>query len=101
LVNVRRLGFFLILLLFLLIAAVFAFNNPEPIAVDVGIVRFEGVSMSVAFIVCFAAGWLFGLVSAGMALLRMAAERRRLRRDLRLAETELSRLRSLPLQDAD
>ena len=36
-----------------------------------------------------------------MALIRMTRERRRLRRDLKLAEAEVSSLRSLPLQDAN
>jgi lipopolysaccharide assembly protein A len=100
-VTVQRVGYIILLLLFLLLAAVFAFNNPEPITVDAGFARFERVSMSLAFTVCFAVGWLFGLLSAGFGLLRIIRERRRLRRDLRLAEAELRSLRSLPLNDAD
>jgi len=98
---VRKLGLFLVLLLVVLIAAVFAWNNPGTLDVDIAFTRFEGVSIPIAFAVAFAVGWLAGLLSAGLAVVRMAAERRRLRRKLRLTEAEVSSLRSLPLQDAD
>ena len=97
----RKIGLFLTLLLVVLIAAVFAYNNPGSLDVDVAFTRFEDVSVPVAFSAVFAVGWLCGLVFAGAAVLRMAGERRRLRRKLRLAEAEVSSLRSLPLQDAD
>ena len=97
----RKIGIFFAFLLVVLIAAVFAWNNPGTLDVDIAFSRFENVSIPVAFAVAFAVGWLAGLISAGAAILRMAGERRRLRRKLRLAETEVSGLRSLPLQDAD
>ncbi len=97
----RRLALFLALFLVVLIAAVFAYNNPGSIAVDVAFTRFENVPIAFAFAVALAIGWLFGLLSAGAAVVRMASERRRLRRKLGLAEAEVSSLRSLPLHDAD
>ena len=97
----RKIGIFFVLLLVVLIAAVFAWNNPGTLDVDIAFTRFENVSVPLAFAVVFAVGWLVGLISAGAALVRMAGERRRLRRKLRLAEAEVSSLRSLPLQDAD
>lgn len=75
--------------------------NPEPISVDIGFKRLEAVPKVVAFAVAFAFGWLFGLLCAAGALLRMSRERTRLRREVRLAETEISGLRGLPLQDAN
>jgi uncharacterized membrane protein YciS (DUF1049 family) len=92
---------FLLIAAIVLLAAAFAYTNPGLITVDVGVARLEDVSMSLAFASAFGLGWLFGLACAALALLRMARERRRLRRDLRYAETELSTLRSLPLRDAD
>ena len=83
------------------IAALFAFNNPDRIAVDIGVARVEDVPASVAFTTAFALGWCFGVASTAFALLRMSAERRRLRKELRFAEAEARSLRSLPLQDAD
>jgi len=101
LATVRKIVLFLSLLLVALLAAVFAYNNPDTVALDIGFTRFENVSIALAFAVCFGLGWLFGLGTIGLALLRMAGERRRLRRDLKLAEAEVSSLRSLPLQDAN
>jgi uncharacterized integral membrane protein len=101
LATIRRLTYVVIAVLFILAAIIFAYGNPDPIAVDIGFARFENVSMTVAFVFAFGLGWLFGLVCAGAALLRMARERRDLRRDLRFAEAELSGLRALPLQDAN
>ena len=97
----RKIGLFFALLLLVLIAAVFAWNNPGTLDVDIALTRFENVSVPLAFAVAIAVGWLAGLVSAGAAVVRMAGERRQLRRKLRLAEAEVSSLRSLPLQDAD
>lgn len=85
----------------MLLTAVFAYNNPERIAIDLGVVRLDGVPVPLAFAVSLAIGWMFGLLSAATALLRMSAERRRLRKELRLAEAEVKSLRSLPLHDAD
>lgn len=95
-VILRRALFVIALALVVLAAAVFAYTNPEPIDVDVGLVRFEGVSMAIVFAIVFACGWLLGLLSAGIALWRSGAEKRRLRRDLEYAESELRTLRKLP-----
>jgi hypothetical protein len=89
------------LIVCVLLAAVFAYGNPQPIDVDLGFAKLEGVSMAAAFAVAFGCGWLFGLLSAGLALLRNAGEKRRLRKDLRYLETELSALRSAPANNAD
>jgi len=45
--------------------------------------------MAVAFAVTLILGWLFGVLSAGMALWRSAGEKRRLKQDLKYAEAEL------------
>lgn len=82
-------------------AALFAFNNPGRIDVDIGVALLEDVPASIAFAVAFAFGWLFGMLSAGFAVLKLSADRRRLRRELRMTEAEADSLRSLPLADAD
>lgn len=97
----RRILYFTVLALLVLLAAVFAYTNPGSIEIDIGFMRLEDVAMSTAFTVAFALGWLFGVLCAGLALAKMAAERRRMRRHLRLAEAEVSSLRSLPRDDAD
>jgi hypothetical protein len=73
----------------LLLAGVFAYSNPQPIDVDIGLVRFEQVSMAVAFALALALGWLLGLLSAALALWRSAGEKRRLKQALERAEAEL------------
>jgi len=93
---VRRVLFVSFLVLIVVLAAMFSYSNPEPIDIDVGIARFENVSMAIVFAAVFVSGWVFGLVSAGLALLKSGRERRRLRRDLQFAETELRSLRKLP-----
>jgi hypothetical protein len=89
LVTLRRLAFVAVLLVLMLLTGVFAYSNPNPVDIDVGLVRFEQVSMAGAFAVVLAVGWLFGLLSAGVALWRSAGEKRRLRQDLKYAEAEL------------
>jgi uncharacterized integral membrane protein len=100
LATLRRVVFAVLLLFFMLLAAVFAYSNPTPIDIDLGVIRLEQVPMALAFTVVFACGWVFGLLSVGFALLQTAREKRRLQKDLTYAESELTTLRRLPVQDA-
>jgi uncharacterized membrane protein YciS (DUF1049 family) len=99
-VTLRRIAFIVLLIVLMMLAAMFAYSNPQPIDVDIGLARIEQISMALAFAVVFICGWLFGLLTAALALWRNASEKRRLRKDLRYAEAELSTLRGAPLQDA-
>jgi hypothetical protein len=96
LVTLRRLAFVAVLVVLMLLTGVFAYSNPYPVDIDVGAVRFEQVSMAVAFAIVLAVGWLFGLLSAGIALWRSAGEKRRLRQDLKYAEAELRTRQTTP-----
>ena len=87
-VTLRRLVFVAVLLVLMLLTGVFAYSNPQPIDIDVGLMRFEQVSMAVAFAIVLVVGWLLGLLSAGIALWRAAGEKRRLKQDLQYAEAE-------------
>lgn len=98
--TLRRVLLAVVLVALAVLAAVFAYLNPETISVDIGLMRLEAVPKVVAFAGVFGLGWLFGLLCAATALLRMSRERHRLRREVRLAETEISSLRGLPLHDA-
>ena len=97
----RRLAIIVIAILFVLIAAVFAYGNPEPIDLDIGLMRLEDVSLTVVLALTFVAGAMFGGLFSALAMLRHMRERRLLRRELRRTEGELESLRSLPLPDAD
>jgi len=101
LTTLRKIALILGLVIAVVLALVFAYNNPQRIAIDLGFMRLDDVPAPLAFAVCLAIGWLFGLLSASAAVVRVYSERRRLRRDLRLAEAEVKTLRALPLQDAD
>jgi uncharacterized integral membrane protein len=89
LVTLRRLAFVAVLLVLMLLTGVFAYSNPEPIDVDIGLMRFEQVPMAAAFAIVLGVGWLLGVLSAGIALWRSAGEKRRLKQDLQYAEAEL------------
>jgi hypothetical protein len=80
----------------MLLMGVFAYSNPQPIDIDIGLTRFERVSMAAAFAIVLALGWVFGLLSAGIALWRSAGEKRRLRQDLKYAEAELRTRQTTP-----
>jgi uncharacterized integral membrane protein len=89
LLTVRRLVFVAVLIVLMVLTGVFAYSNPQPIDIDVGFTRFEGVPMAVAFAVALAVGWLLGVLSAALALWRSKGEKRRLKQDLKFAEAEL------------
>lgn len=88
-VMLRRLAFAAVLALLLLAIGIFAYSNPEPIDVDVGVTRFQQVPMAVAFAIVLTLGWLLGVLTAALALVRSAGEKRRLKQDLKYAEAEL------------
>jgi uncharacterized membrane protein YciS (DUF1049 family) len=96
LVTLRRIAFAAVLIILMLLAGVFAYSNPAPIDIDVGFTRFEQVSMAAAFAIVLAVGWVLGVVSAALALLRSAGEKRRLRQDLKYAEAESNTRRTSP-----
>ena len=83
----------------LLMAALFVWLNPGRVEVDLAFLVWE-LPKSVAFLLFFAAGVLFGVLCSSAALLRLAQQRRRLRRSVRHAESEVKNLRGLPMHDA-
>ena len=94
----RYLIFGVILLVFLA-AIVFASVNTDPVTLDLAFGKVS-TTLSLAMLAFFAAGWLFGVVCIGFYLIRLMAERRQLRKSLRLAEAEVTSLRRMPMQDA-
>jgi uncharacterized membrane protein YciS (DUF1049 family) len=96
----RNILFFLVLLSGLLLATAFAAINPGVIQLDLAFFETE-VTKSLALIVAFGVGWIFGLVCAGLILLKSLNERRQLRKLLGFAESEVRALRNMPIQDAD
>jgi putative membrane protein len=96
----RNFVFVLLVILVLLLATIFAALNPGLIELDYAFGETE-IQTSVALTIAFGVGWVFGLLCAGIVLLKTINERRKLRKSLRLAEAEVKTLRSMPIQDAD
>ena len=74
--------------------------NPGLIEIDLAFGTIEP-SIPMAFAVSFVFGWAFGLACTSLFMVRIVNERRRLRKALRIAESEVSSLRSLPIADAE
>jgi uncharacterized membrane protein YciS (DUF1049 family) len=96
----RRIFWPLLLLLVLVLAVLFAAMNPGVIDLDLGLFETR-IQKSLALTLAFVAGWVFGLLCLAVVLVRTLLERRRLRKALRLAESEVHTLRSLPATHAD
>ncbi len=97
---IRSLLVSILVLFFIGLAAVFAALNPGRVTLDFAFLATD-VEKSLAIIAAVAFGWVFGIICAFFGILRLMAQRRTLRRALRLAEQEVQALRSLPVQDAD
>ncbi len=96
----RNILFFLVLLFGFLLVTAFAALNPGLIQLDLAFFETE-VKKSLALTAAFGAGWLFGLICAGLVLVKLFNERRQLRKSLDLAEAEVRTLRNMPIQNAD
>jgi len=96
----KKIGVVLVFLAIFVVMLMFTRLNPGMIEVDLAVGTFE-TSVPIAFTVAFVAGWLFGVLCLVAYVIRLVNERRQLRKSLRLAESEVSSLRNLPITDAD
>jgi len=94
----RKLFLILILIAALTVAGGFAWLNPDPVKLDLGFAVVD-VPVSYVLITCVAIGWLLGLLTASVWLMRALREKRRLNRSVRKAEAEVENLQKLPLAD--
>ncbi|MEM7610053.1 MAG: LapA family protein [Pseudomonadota bacterium] len=97
---IRRILTIVLLIGIVIFAAIFASLNTEIVRVDLMFTVLDS-PQSVVVIGSVIVGAIVGLLCASLFVLKFMAERRRLRKALKNAETEISSLRSLPLQDAD
>jgi uncharacterized integral membrane protein len=81
-------------------AVVFASVNSADLTLDLAFTEID-TTVSLGMLSFFAAGWLFGVACVTVFVLKLAGERRQLRKSLRLAEAEVTSLRRMPMQDAD
>lgn len=96
----KKAGLIILLLVIFGVMIVFSYLNTGQVEVNLAFLSVT-TSISVAFTVTLAIGWLLGVISMGIYALRLANERRNLRRALRVSESEVTSLRNLPLSDAD
>lgn len=96
----RKVGVTVVFVLVFAIVLVFARLNPGSLRLDLAFDSVEA-SIPVVVVITFVAGWLFGLFCTLTFVARLVNDRRRLRRELKSRESEISSLRNLPLSDAD
>ncbi len=96
----KRIGLAILIVLIVIVMATFTANNTGMIDIDLAFAQVT-TSIPLAFTVAFAIGWLFGVLCIGFFALKLINERRVLRRSLKITESEVSSLRSLPISDAD
>jgi putative membrane protein len=96
----KKAGLILLLIIIFGVMVVFSYLNTGDVEVNLAFISVT-TSISIAFTLTLVVGWLLGVISMGLYALRLVNERRTLRRALRVSESEVSSLRSLPLSDAD
>jgi putative membrane protein len=97
---IKRIGLALLFVIIAVAMFVFTDSNPGTVQLDLILGTVE-TSIPLAFTLAFAIGWIFGLLCTVIFMVRVVNERRQLRKSLRLAEAEVSSLRSLPISDAN
>ena len=75
----------------------FALQNPEPIALDILVMKLPERSLALWVLAALALGGLLGLLLSSLALLRLRARLAATRRQLARAQTEVDRLRTRDL----
>jgi uncharacterized integral membrane protein len=96
----KKAGLILLLMIIFGVMVVFSYLNTGDVEINLAFISVT-TSISIAFTLTLVVGWLLGVISMGLYALRLVNERRTLRRALRVSESEVSSLRSLPLSDAD
>ncbi len=95
---IRTIIFLLLLIAVAVLAAVFASENPGTVQLNLILGSVE-LEKSQAFVLTLAVGWLLGALSATVLVVKLMRDRRKLRKQARLAEAEADNLRSIPLRD--
>ena len=89
----------LIVVLFVVMFTLTALNRGE---IELDLAFFAGTfPVSLTLAGTFAFGVIFGMLCMTAFVFKLINERRTLRRSLRMSESEVSSLRTLPLSDAD
>ena len=96
----KKIGVTILVLTIFVLIIWFTNINPGEVQLDLAFSVIQ-TSIPMAFTATFILGWIFGLACASAFIIRLANERRQLRKALRISESEVSGLRNLPIADAD
>lgn len=89
----------LLVVLAFLVILTFSWLNPGSITVDVAFAEVT-VLKSLAFAIAIVIGWMMGMLSMLAFILKLANDKRRLRKMARIAQAEASNLQTLPISNA-
>ena len=95
----RKILIIALLVAVLLLAGIFVWLNAEVVDLELAFAKVT-VPVWQVFLIAFITGWVVGLLFSAIYILRLLNERRRLRKAVTTAETEVSALRTRPIQDA-
>jgi len=96
----KRIG--LLVLVLIILVSMLTFTALNSGSIDLDLAFFAGTyPVSVVLVATFVLGTIFGMLCMTAFVFRLINERRTLRRALRMSESEVSSLRSLPISDAD
>jgi len=96
----KRIG--LLVLVLIILVSMLTFTSLNSGSIDLDLAFFAGnYPVSVVLVATFVLGTIFGMLCMTAFVFRLINERRTLRRALRMSESEVSSLRSLPISDAD
>lgn len=79
---IKRIVTAVILIAAIAISALFTYLNPGLVELDLGFAAFE-LSFGLAFVLALGCGWLLGILTMLSWVARIAAQRRRLRAELK------------------
>ena len=86
-----------IALVMVAVGVLFALQNPEPIALDILVMKLPARSLALWVLAALALGGLLGLLLSSLVVLRLRAGLASTRRQLARAQTEVDRLRTRDL----
>ena len=95
---VQRLLIAILLLLVLVFGLLFSLQNAQSVPLDLLALQLRERPLAVWLLAAFALGGLAGLLAGSVALIKLQANRYRLRRRLENCERELSELRGTALR---
>lgn len=95
---VRRVLIAILLLLVLVFGLLFSLQNSQNVPLDLVALQLSERPLAVWLLAAFVLGGLAGLVAGSLALVKLQANRYRLRRRLEVCERELSELRGSALR---